>query len=309
MRRHLPVQRLNIASFDGTPLGVQVIDGDDDDSAARPVLLLANGLGATVGAYRFIVERFPRAFRYVSWDYRGLHGSARPVRGYASLSVEDHARDALAVLDALAVRDVHVLAWSMGVQVVLELFRHAGERFETLVLHNGVPGRTWETLGFPGVVRRAMDPILKATQRADGLVERTLARAVEWPRFLDVAVRAGIVHHDVDRSAFLEIARGFKELDMHLYLETMRQLAKHDASDVLPRISCPALVVQATEDKLTPLSVAQRMARDIPGARLALLPGGTHWAAAEMPALINEHLAEFWRVAGIDVDVEKERAQ
>lgn len=294
----LTFERHTIASFDGTPLGIQTAGPAD-----APVLLLANGLGATVEAYRFIVDRFPRAFRYVSWDYRGMHASARPVRGYASLSVEDHAKDALAVLDAVQAREAHVLAWSMGVQVVLELHRTAGDRFETLVLHNGVPGKTWDTLGVPGLLRRAMDPLLKATQGADGLVERTLARVVDWPRLLDVAVRAGLVHHDVDRAAFTQVAQGFKELDMHLYLEVMRQLARHDASDVLPRISCPTLVVQGTEDRLTPLSVAQRMAREIAGARLALLPGGTHWAAAEMPVLINEHLEEFWRIAGVDVSV------
>lgn len=290
------MQRQTIASFDGTPIGVQTFGPED-----APVLLMANGLGATVEAYRFIMERFPRSFRYVCWDYRGLHSSARPVRGYASLSVADHAKDARAVLDALGIQEFHALAWSMGVQVILELVRLCAERFETLVLHNGVPGKTFQTLGAPAILRRALEPVLVASQRVDGFVEGALARVVDSRLFVDVAIRVGLVHHDVKRETFVSIAKGFKDIDMHLCMELLRQLDKHDASDVLPRVPCPALIVQGTADQLTPLRVAQRMAREIPGARLVLLAGGTHYAAMEMPDVMNDHLEEFWRMAGVDV--------
>src|SRR5689334_9975119 len=112
-------------------------DGDD-----VPILLMANGLGATVDAYRFIVSRFSSTFRFVSWDYRGLYGSGRPLRGYDALAVADHAKDAFAVLEAVGAKgEVHALGWSMGVQVLLEMLREKPEAFETLVLHNGVAGR------------------------------------------------------------------------------------------------------------------------------------------------------------------------
>lgn len=292
------LERTTIASFDGTPLGVQ-----QSGPKGAPVLLLANGAGATVSAYRFIIERFADVFRFVSWDYRGLYSSGRPVRGYDGLNVEDHAQDALAVVDALGVERFHALGWSMGVQVLLEAQRAGAARFETLVLHNGVPGKTWDTLGGAslqhGALRRVVDPLLRAAQRVDGLLERALASALEWPQLIPLAIRAGIVHHDVDRGTFADVARGFKDLDMHLYLELLRRLGRHDAGDMLAKVRCPTLLLQGSNDRMTPLSVAQRMAREIAGAKLVLLPGGTHYAAVEMPVLVNEHLEEFWRGAGV----------
>ena len=136
------IEQHTFASFDGTPIAVQVAGKE-----GAPVLLLANGLGATIRAYRFIVQRFSSTFRFVSWDYRGLHGSARPLRGYDGMTVEDHAQDAEAVLAHIGADRFHALGWSMGVQVLLELYRRIGPRFDSLVLHNGVPGAPWETLG------------------------------------------------------------------------------------------------------------------------------------------------------------------
>ncbi|HEY4220498.1 MAG TPA: hypothetical protein VGO62_04130, partial [Myxococcota bacterium] len=61
------------------------------------------------------------------------------------------------------------------------------------------------------------------------------------------------------------------------------------------------LVLAGSEDRIAPLTHAQELARMIPGAQLAVLPGGTHFAALEMPALINEHLERFWNIAGLTV--------
>lgn len=294
------LSRQVVTSFDGTPLGVQTVSSADTPADA-PVLLLANGLGATVTAYRFLLSRFSRTFRFVSWDYRGLHASGRPVGGYGTLDVEHHAKDALAVLDALELDEIHALGWSMGVQVLIELYRAAGDRFATLVLHNGVAGRPWDSVAGTERFKQLMDPVLAAGQRIDFLLERAVARVVDWPGFLPLAIRAGMVNAQLDRAVFLDVAAGFKSLDMHLYVELLRRLGRHDGFDVLPGIDVPTLILQGDKDMFTPLMVAERMARTIPGAQLTVLPGGTHYAAVEMPHLLNEHLTRFWEVAGLDV--------
>jgi pimeloyl-ACP methyl ester carboxylesterase len=291
----IDLERSTLASFDGTPLAVQTFGRRD-----KPVMLLANGLGATVMAYRFLMDRFKDDFFFVSWDYRGLYGSARPIGGYAALTVEHHAKDALAILDAITggrpSRAHHALGWSMGVQVLLEMQRHTQGETKTLVLHNGVPGRPWATLG--GVdespLRFIVDPLLAGAQKVDGLLEKAVHAAVSWRGLVPMGIRLGLVHHDLDRDVFVEVAQGFKQLDMHLYVETLRMLGRHDAFDVLPRIQCPTLILQGTADVMTPMNVAKRMAREIPNASLVLMPGGTHYAAVEMPALMNEELEQFW---------------
>jgi pimeloyl-ACP methyl ester carboxylesterase len=59
------------------------------------------------------------------------------MRGYRALSVPDHAKDGLALLDHLGIERAHVLGWSMGVQVGLELALTAPERVLSLSLMGG----------------------------------------------------------------------------------------------------------------------------------------------------------------------------
>jgi pimeloyl-ACP methyl ester carboxylesterase len=297
----IELERRNIASFDGTPLQMQLFG-----RRGAPLVLLANGLGATVMAYRFVLARFAKELRFVSWDYRGLYGSGRPVGGYQALTVEHHARDALAVLEAVyedegRPHEHHALGWSMGVQVLLELQRHAPASTRSLILHNGVPGRPWSTLGgrFDSPLRFVVDPLLAGSQRLDGLLHQAVRRAVDWRGFVPTAIRLGLVHHELRREVFHDVAQGFKLLDMHLYIEQLRQLGRHDAFDVLPLVRCATLILQGTADLMTPMVVAQRMAHTIPAAELVLIPGGTHYAAVEMPELINDELERFWGAHGV----------
>jgi pimeloyl-ACP methyl ester carboxylesterase len=285
------VEERVVPSFDGTPLAVQLAG-----NPMAPVLLLANGAGASLGAYRFIVRAFHDRFRFVSWDYRGTYGSGRPVGGYRALRVADHAKDAATVLDAVGVDRFHALGWSMGVQVLLELSRTHAAQMTTLVLHNGVAGGLFETAGGRAapVMRALLPRLLRVLQHTDGVAHAALRASVPSPWLLPLGVRLGMVHHGLDRDVFTEIASRFRQLDLHLYFEVLQELGRHDARDVLPAIAVQTLIVHSSHDVLTPLPVAQAMALAMPHAELVVLPGGTHYALVEMPALINRTLQSFW---------------
>lgn len=282
-------------SFDGTPIEYQLLGSEDGVP-----LLLGNGLGARVPAYRFIIERYAPAFRFVCWDYRGLYGSGRPLGGYGDLSVAAHAADGLALLDHLEIDRFHAVGWSMGVQVVLEMQRTAADRFLSMVLHNGVAGRPYRSLMGTHVFERHMPGLLRRLQLADGALTRVMHYAIENPALIPILVRLGFAHHDLDRGVFLELARGFHQLDLHLYLELLVALGEHDASDVLADVICPTLVLASSKDLLTPLEAAREVADAIEHADLEVLPGGSHYAAVEMPELVNEHLDRFYAGVGVD---------
>src|SRR5690606_20255946 len=86
-----------IQSFDGTGLAYhQVRDGVPRDLDVP--LLLCNGLGGSFAAWSHQVTHFRDRYDFVSWDYRGLYRSGPPAVPDA-LSVRDHARDGICVLD------------------------------------------------------------------------------------------------------------------------------------------------------------------------------------------------------------------
>ena len=71
-----------------------------------PVLVLSNGLGGNIHAWRHIVDYFSDRFRILSWDYRGLFRSGRP-RDRRSYGFAHHLQDLERVLAAIA-------AWPLG---------------------------------------------------------------------------------------------------------------------------------------------------------------------------------------------------
>lgn len=56
-----------------------------------------------------------------------------------------------------------------------------------------------------------------------------------------------------------------------------------DRVSALPGITAPTLVLVGEVDALTPLAFAQTLARGIPGAELAVIPGAGHLSALERP--------------------------
>ena len=60
----------------------------------------------------------------------------------------------------------------------------------------------------------------------------------------------------------------------------------------------PTLIVAGTRDLFTPLSTAEQMARVIPDATLAMVEGGTHYAAVEYPREVNERIRDYLKRIG-----------
>lgn len=117
--------------------------------AASPggkTMMIANGLGGSFFFWEPVLRYFvPRGWRVVSWDYRGLFGSAQPLR-HRQLAVPESARDAIEIMDELSIDSVDVfIGWSTGVQVGLEICALYPERVERLICLNGTHGQVFAT--------------------------------------------------------------------------------------------------------------------------------------------------------------------
>lgn len=291
------LREIFIASFDGTPLCVQIVD--DEPERERPGLLLVNGLGATVVTWRLAIERFRSLFRIVSFDTRGLHKSGRPLGGCAALDVDAHARDVVAVADAVAFDRFHALGWSMGVQVLIEAAPLLGDRLLTLGLHNGVAGYVFADLPGVGLAgsggAAVVDAALAAMARSSGSVERLVSLVADEPALIRAFMALGFVHPDLDRETFGIVAAGFKKLDAEVFITILRHLGRHNAWNNLPGIAAPTLVIAGANDRMTRLTTMRRMVERLPRGELAVLADGTHYAALEQPRLFHDALNAFWQ--------------
>lgn len=290
MPKPLRVDERHVESFDGTDIAYHVV------GEGMPILL-CNGLGGSWKAWSHQISYLSDRYRLISWDYRGLYRSGMPVDREA-IRVEHHALDGLRIMEAEGIERAALLGWSMGVQVALEMFRRAPDEVAALVLMAGVAGHPWDTVLNLRAMARMLPPLIRAVRAIPGLADTVTRHVVQWPETVSWAKRLGLAAGTLDEEIFQQLAESFVDLDLGLYLHMLELLGEHDASDVLPDIDVPTLVIVGDRDLFTPRQAAEQMVRAIRGAELMIVPGGTHYVAVEYPELVNLRVEKFLRERG-----------
>lgn len=261
-----------------------------------PTLICQNGVGVTTTFWDDVAERFARAgYRTVVWDYRG-HGRSEDPAEPERLDLGTCVEDLRVVLDALEVERACLLGHSMGSQLGWEFYRRHPERVAGLVPTLGTYKDA--VASFYNLPRLAPKVLSAASFLAGSFpdVARRLASLPSvHPKLADRLIRRfSIVHPTLSPSDWVP---GYLEhmarLDPRVFFALARAIQSHDASDLLPQIRVPVLVVAGERDFFCPPRVAQEMAERIPDAELLVIPAGSHAAIIEQPDLFALRLASF----------------
>ncbi|MGD0082165.1 MAG: alpha/beta hydrolase [Acidimicrobiales bacterium] len=280
------IRHSRLVSFDGTELDVQTV-GEDG-----PMLVLVNGLGGAIIAWRHLLAQLGQRFRILSFDYRGLYRSGPPPTKEA-LRIEDHYEDLRRVIDASGERSVVLIGWSMGVQVAVEYALRQPTTVDGLVLICGAPGDPFAGVFGTSLSRRAVPAIchvVEAQPALFGAIVRALASFGPSPELLRTA---HVLAPGCDMSVFREMAEGFSRLDWRLYARSVRAMGSHDAWPRLGEITAPTLAIGGTRDLFTPASVAVATAAAVPGGEVEILEGASHYAPVEFPDELNQRIEQF----------------
>jgi aminoacrylate hydrolase len=239
-----------------------------------PPLVLLSGLGGKGTSWQPFLERAAQRHRILTFDGRG---SGLAPRLAAGATIRDLAEEALDLLDAVGLERAPLVGRSMGGMVAQELALLAPDRFPRLVL-------------------------VSTTARAD----RHLASVFElWAEMAEARVPPAVRHRSsllwcLGRRALQNDARVQTYLDWKSrtdrpddYAIQARACARHDALERLSSLAAPALVVTGTDDRLTPLAHAEALAKALPRAELACIPGAGHLPYLEMPAEFASLVLEF----------------
>ena len=215
-------------------------------------------------------ERFTRSYRVLRFDFRGYGNSPIEPGAYAS------ARDALDLMDRHGLDRAAIVGVSLGGRVALEVALAAPERVSALVLvGSGLPGHDWDE------EMKAAWQEEEAALRAgdvDRAVEFSLRTWVDGPRRksedIDPDVRARVA--EMQRRAYelwLPVADAEDEED----------LLVEDVADRLGEIDAPTLVLVGEEDVPDIQAIADKLAREIPGARFEKIANTAHVPSMERP--------------------------
>jgi pimeloyl-ACP methyl ester carboxylesterase len=271
-------------------------------SPAKGAILLLMGMGgdALMWPPRFVRAMAEAGYEVVRYDHRDTGLSSRVDRWdrKAPYTVADMAGDAVAVLDALGIKQAHLIGLSLGGMVAQEVAIQQPQRVTSLALlmtsgyigDPELPGPT--SRYFLGALLRSL-PLLKY-RLAGGernLIKEAIAKAM---------VAYGAERVDIEELAERVLYNLRKRGGVNLRAALRHQAAiSHAGSryEGLQRVDVPALVVHGTADELIPVEHAQKLAATLPEARALWLDGVGHGFPPDEERLLEHLLAHLDRAA------------
>lgn len=259
---------------------------------AAPTALLCDGLVCDGYIYRYLWDELAQLVPVAHFHYRGHGRSGLPV-DRERIDVPALAADANTVREHLGDPEVVLVGHSLGTQVCLEAYRARPERVRGLVLLCGSFGRVTHTFKGSDVLSSVLPNILNWSSRHPRLLRALWARVP-----VRAAVKLGIMTGDIDPAKVRaeDVEPYFQHalhVDFTLFARMLQAAGEHSAQDLLPQIRVPTLVVAGSRDTFTPPEVSVAMAEAIPGARLALIGGGSHLLPLEERDRVRELLRDF----------------
>jgi 3-oxoadipate enol-lactonase len=242
-----------------------------------PVVLMIQGLGAD--KHGWDMQRYLLALRYrvIAFDNRGAGRSDKPFSAY---SLEVMSDDAIAVLDACAVDQAHVVGASMGGALTLLLaVRHPQRVLSLGLVCTAGRHHQWR--------RELLDSwAAAATEQGMGAMSGKAARWVIGPRSFRrlMPVFGWLGPLGLNRPA-------------HAFVAQVRAILAHDDStaELFDEITAPAIVIVGNQDILTPRGDSEELAERLPNAELVVISGAAHGLMFEHATMFNSVLCEWLR--------------
>ncbi len=225
---------------------------------SRPVVILLHGSPGNSKDFNSLAPPLSKRYRVIRPDLPGFGESTHGVPDY---SVRAHAHYVLALLDKLNIERAHVIAFSMGGGVGLEMADLAPQRVASLTMLSAIGVQEMELLG---------DYHLNHAVHGFQLGGLWLMReALPHFGYLDDAILG------------VEYARNFYDTDQ-------RRLR-----DILAHYESPMLILHGEKDILVPVEAAREHYRLVPQSEAHYFPTENHFTVFTQGAMLSELILPF----------------
>lgn len=283
--------------------GIRIAYDEIGDPKA-PAILLIMGLGTQMIAWPlpFCRALAERGFRVVRFDNRDIGLStkfdkagtvnvaaafARALIGRsveAPYKLDDMAADAVGLMDALDIERAHVVGASMGgmiAQIVAAKHRGRTRSLVSIMSSSGDPK-------LPAARAKASAAML--APRPDGKDrERVIKHGMKIYRTIG---SPGFPTSDAELRAKIELAVDRSYYPVGVGRQMVAILASGSRVDLLRTIDAPTLVLHGADDPLVPVEAGMDTARQVPGARLKIIPGMGHDLAPGLVPILAEAIVD-----------------
>jgi pimeloyl-ACP methyl ester carboxylesterase len=279
-----------VIAADGRKLAVE----ETGEPTGRPVFLMHGTPGCRLGPRPRPMVLYQLGVRLIAFDRPGYGRSDRAF----GRSVADVAKDVTAIADALGLSRFAVLGRSGGGPHALACAALLAERVTRAAVlvglaPAGAEGLDWFAGMTPGNVEAFSAARFGVRSVGDRLAQAA-ARISADPGSLFADLREGLT--DADRRTVADV--GIRRMLISNFAEGLRSSAAGWIDDVIALvtpwgfdpagIARPTVVWHGVEDRFSPVGHAAWLAARIPGARLVLHQGGSHFSAIDaIPGLLS----------------------
>jgi pimeloyl-ACP methyl ester carboxylesterase len=237
--------------------------------ASGPVVVLVHGLGGRAEDWRELAPYLVKAgFRVYLPDLFGYGQSEKPAD--FSYSVSDEAEAVAGFFDALGLKRVDLGGWSMGGVIVQHMAVRHPEQVRRLMLFDST-----------GIYEIPKWNVRLFTPTTPDELNQLNALLTPHPQPVPEYIAQDVLRVSKQNAWVIQRA-----------VETM--LTGRDATDeLLPQLKMPVLIVWGAEDRVFPVSQAEKMHSLVPQSELEIFPGCGHLAPVQCAIQIGPKVVEF----------------
>lgn len=228
--------------------------------------ILIMGFGATMDLWQpQALTEFAKRYRVIIFNNRGMGETASSEK---SFSIEQFADDTAGLLDALGIKQAHVLGWSMGTYIAQELALRHPERVNKLILYAA-------DCGGKEAIQPSAEVVQAMTDTSGGEKERGM-------RVLKTLFpEQWLKDNPNPRKYFPSIKE--KSSAENIRLQWQASMQWRGDYTRLKQITQPTLIITGTEDVNTPSINSLILIKEIPGAWLVQIKGAGHGLMIQYP--------------------------
>ncbi|MDQ1335256.1 MAG: Alpha/beta hydrolase [Thermodesulfobacteriota bacterium] len=244
------------------------------DGKGKPILCI-HGITANCRCWDVMASGLSPVHRVMAMDLRGRGLSDSPDSGY---SIAHHCDDILALLDDLHLEKAVIMGHSLGAFISVVFGAEHPERVDRIILVDG--GGKLSDIQMAKVfagIKPSLDRLGRVFPSFEAYLDlmKTAPFFKSWTPALETYYRYEIEELDSGVRSRIDPA--------HIQ-EERENLGRVDVSQFYEKISCPVLILRATEgmvaedDLLLPQDVVETMVRKIRHARYVDIPGTNHYS-------------------------------
>jgi 3-oxoadipate enol-lactonase len=251
-----------------------------DGPPGAPSILLNRPLGGSMALWGTFAKVLSESLRVVAFDPRGVGRSSPVPLRFNGFGTRDMARDAISLLDELALARVHVFGISLGGMVASWIAAEAPLRTLSLVLASTLPKLSTSS---HHALSRAL-PMTRALMSSRANAEIRLVRAVLSSAFRE---RCPERVREIEDTVRRNPAR-HRDL-IALALATARHRMPESLAVRAPRTCC----LIGSNDPLVGRASEAELLHDIDGAELRRIPDSGHDLTLEQPEQTARAVLDF----------------